>query len=188
VVAGEHDQIDHLARSYATQRFVVIRRLLADHRATALLTATRDAPRQRVTCGHRGVSWDQQNFDADHLAYQLFEVPALVTLVTGLTGMDRIDRISCWTSCYAVGEFINTHRDAAGTIHVLVCLQSPPSTDNGGVLIVEGNDIWLLPGDAVAFEATKLEHSTTPLVASAKEPDPRRVVLVGRYFLSGCQR
>jgi hypothetical protein len=67
-------------------------------------------------------------------------------------------------------------------VQLLVCLQAPPSSQNGGKLFVDGTELFLTPGDAVVFEAVRLEHYTTPLVASEDEPDPRRIVLVGRYY------
>ena len=48
--------------------------------------------------------------------------------------------------------------------------------------MVAGTELFLSSGDAVIFEATRLEHHTTPLVATAEEPTPTRTVLVGRYY------
>jgi hypothetical protein len=94
-------------------------------------------------------------------------------------------RIHCWASSYRLGEFINSHPDTAGTIQVLVCRRSPRSADNCGHLVVNGTSLVLVVGDAVVFDATRLDHHTTPLVATDEHAEPQGMVLVGPYFLRG---
>lgn len=182
-ISLDASRLEQLAKQYAAVRFAPIPVLLYPDHARTLLATTANVPARRVQCGNRHVAWDEQSFDPGHPAYQFFEQPGLVELAQTLTGRKAMTGLTCWTSGYRSGEYINPHRDRAGTIQLLVCLQAPRSPQNGGTLIVDGNELFLSPGQAIAFDATSLEHYTTPLTPSEDEPDPQRVVLVGRYFL-----
>lgn len=174
------DRMEQLGREYASDLVVLLPEFVPSNCAAMLLAATKAAPRRRVTCG-AAVSWDEQRFDSSHVAHRLFARPEFVALARKLSGLEHIDLDCCWTSCYRIGEFINSHRDGAGRIQLLVCLQAAPGRENGGVLIVDGREIVLTAGDGVAFQATGLDHYTTPLVATENEMHPQRVVLVARY-------
>lgn len=181
--------ISQLAERYQTARFAHIPRFVQPDYAAQLLAATQGVPSKRVVCGSEAVvygiveaEWDEQNFDSDHPAHQFYLTDEVVDFVQSVSGLQAVSQLVCWTSCYRMGEYINPHCDSEGTVQLLVCLQAPPGPQNGGKLIVGGAELFLSPGDTVVFEATSLEHSTTPLIASEDEPDPRRVVLVGRYF------
>jgi hypothetical protein len=39
------------------------------------------------------------------------------------------------------------------------------------------------PGDGVVFDATAVDHWTTPLTATERVPEPERLAAVGRYYL-----
>jgi hypothetical protein len=174
------ERIEQLRREYVSNLVVVLPGFVPPDYAAMLLDATKEAPRRRVTCGAE-VSWDEQQFGSSHVAHRLFARPAFIAFVRKLSGLQHIDLKYCWTSCYSVGEFINSHRDGDGRIQLLVCLQAPRNRANGGLLTVDGREILLAPGDGVAFQATALDHCTTPLVASENEIHPERVVLVARY-------
>lgn len=169
---------------YERNRFVLLPRLIAPEEAQALLSATHKVPARRVICGIKDVSWDEQSFDPEHPAHQFFQQETIAELITSMAKLTTIDQLACWTSVYGPGEYINPHCDKGGSIQLLVCLQAPASRLNGGELTVGNHTFFLTPGDAIAFEATKLVHHTTPLIATDGDPDPRRTVLVGRYFLS----
>jgi len=172
------------AECYVHNRFLHLPEFVSPDLAQSLLETTLDMPSRRVICGDKGISWDEQNFDLGHPSYDFFAQPEAITFAKGLTHLDKISHLVCWTSGYSAGEFINPHKDVAGTIQLLICLQAPPNAAHGGELVVGGQRLFLAPGDAIAFEATTLEHYTTPLVASEQEPNPHRVVLVGRYYMS----
>lgn len=172
-----------LAERYARERFVHLPALITPDNAQKLLVCTQDVPSKRVQCGLEHVTWCEQSFEPGHPVYEFFERDQAVELATGLAGLRECRGLAVWASIYGVGEYINSHRDSSGSIQLLVCLQTPPGPINGGELIVDGARMFLRPGDATAFEATTLEHHTTPLMATVEEPSPRRVVLVGRYFL-----
>lgn len=179
-LSADHDRMEQLGREYASARVVLLPQFVSSDCAAKLLDATKDTPRRRVTCGAT-VSWDEQQFDSGHVAHRLFARSEYLALARMLSGLGRIDLKCCWTSRYRVGEFINSHRDGDGRIQLLVCLQAPQDRESGGVLVVDGREIDLAPGDGVAFEATALDHFTTPLVATENEMHPQRVVLVARY-------
>jgi hypothetical protein len=171
-----------LAQRYSQDRFVVIPGFLRPAGVTTLLAAMSDVASRRVQCGLPHVTWHQQNFDADHSARRLFEQGEMLILAKSLAGLEKVTGLQCWSSVYTAGEYINPHRDSGGVIQLLLCLQAPAAPVNGGELIVGQRKLFLTAGDAIAFEAARLEHSTTPLVATANEPNPRRIILVGRYF------
>jgi hypothetical protein len=177
-------QQELLVEQYRRDRFVPISGLLDLSNAAALLAATEDVPAYRVRVSGNTDTWDEQNFDPNHPAYQFFEQDILVGFIRTLTGLKRVNQLMAWTSIYRLGEYINPHTDSAGSTQLLVCLKAPRSPEQGGKLVVGGQELFLTPGDAIAFEATSLEHCTTPLIATKDEPEPRRVVLVGRYFMS----
>jgi hypothetical protein len=52
-------------------------------------------------------------------------------------------------------------------------------------LVANGTSLVLAVGDAVVFDATRLDHHTTPLVATDEDAEPQGMVLVGPYFLRG---
>jgi hypothetical protein len=51
--------------------------------------------------------------------------------------------------------------------------------------VVNSTSLVLAVGDAVVFDATRLDHHTTPLVATDEDAEPQAMVLVGPYFLPG---
>ena len=156
---------------------------MSPDQAAALLATTESVQSRSVMCGDPHIRWDEQLFEAEHPAHQYFRRPKTVNLIHALTGSREVRQTVCWTSGYKVGEYINPHRDRAGSIQLLICLKAPHTPESGGALVINGQEMFLTPGDAVALEASALEHYTTPLLATNDEPDPRRIVLVGRYFL-----
>lgn len=174
---------ESLAEQYETSRLVHIPDLLAPGQVDALLASMQDTPTSRVTCNNGAVNWQEKNFGPGHPAYDFFERPDSMNLVYALTGLRDYEGLMCWASIYGPGEYINPHRDIAGTMHLLVCLKAPDSSMNGGALVIGDKRLSLAPGAAVAFDATQQEHYTEPLIATHDNPEPERIVLVGRYFL-----
>lgn len=177
-----HADLPELTSLFAVQRFVHLPGLIRPDRAAYLLESTERNVRRRVECGLEKVSWEEQELVPGDPGYEFCRHPRLTRLVQALAGPVTINNLMCWTSQYGAGEYINPHRDRYGTVQVLVCLKSVRTPHQGGSLVVAGTELFLCAGDAVVFEATRLEHHTTPLVASAEEPTPMRVVLVGRYY------
>jgi len=168
---------------YGRDRFVALPGLIQPDTASSLLAATDDVPAKRVRVGNNTETWNEQIFTLEHPVYRFFEQDTIVSLVRALTRLKRINYLQTWTSIYGVGEYINPHTDSEGSAQLLICLQAPESSAQGGKLVVSGQELFLTPGDAIAFEATSLRHYTTPLTATKNEPEPRRTVLVGRYFM-----
>lgn len=179
------DDVDfeELVEIYASQRFMSLPHLIAERQVENLLDATKDVPSRRVKCGDGGVQWDEQNFEASHLAYEFFNQEPALRLIGGLTLKPTLEHLIVWTSSYKEKEYINPHCDNSGTAQLLVCLDAPASPESGGTLVVGGSELFLQPGDALVFEATRLEHYTTPLVATKESQNPTRTVLIGRYFM-----
>ena len=178
----EPTQTEQYSREFVSDRSVYIPGLISPDQADVLLAATNDTPSTRVICGDERVSWDSQNFTEGHPVYQFFLRQDVTQMIDGITGINGRRELMVWTSCYAAWEYINPHRDVAGLIHLLICLEAPPSPHNGGSLFVDKRELFLRPGDAVLFDACRLEHYTSPLVPTEEVSAPRRTVLVGRYF------
>jgi predicted 2-oxoglutarate/Fe(II)-dependent dioxygenase YbiX len=180
------DQLPELTAAYRAAQFVHLPGLLSPERAAELVATTQSAAVRRVKCGDPGIAFGEQRFASEHPIRRLLATE-LAPLALALTSADRIIRLACWTLVYGPGEFINSHTDAEGSIHLVVCLQAPPTDTQGGRLILHPDTsaqvaLELAPGDAVAFNAMGVRHRTTPLIASPDAPDPSRVVGVGRYF------
>lgn len=129
------------------------------------------------------MSWEERRVAADNPAHRVFERPSITSLVRTLSGCNVIQRLDCWLATYRLGEYINLHRDASGSMQIVACMSAPHSTANGGYLLIEKTPVILGIGDAVIFDATRLEHETTPLIATAGNKQPQRIVLVARYYL-----
>ena len=171
------------AQSYEKDRFIIISKFLSDDCAAILLKSMGNVPSGRVRCGFSHVTWSEQNFEPSHAAHMLFRESGILQFVKTVSSTkSEPTKIQCWSSIYETGEYIDSHRDKQGIIQLLICLQAPSDPSHGGELVVGKRRVFLAAGDAIAFEATRLEHYTTPIVATAEEPNPRRVVLVGRYF------
>ena len=124
----------------------------------------------------------------DHPVARFFAADELTGLALSLTGRSRVTGIVCWTSVYRRGEFIGVHRDATGDIHVLGVSRGPasgrerrPTAPRPGT--PEQVTLGLAPGDGVVFDVQRVPHRTTPLVAARNHRRPRRVVMIGRYFM-----
>lgn len=182
VTEVELAQPDVFSREFAASGFVHLPDLINPDQAGILLTATTDVPSTRVICGDERISWDSQSFAEDHPVYQFFLKSDVTQMVDSITGLSGRRGLMAWTSRYAAWEYINPHRDVAGLVHLLICLESPPSNRNGGSLFVESQELFLKPGDAIVFDAQMLEHYTSPLIPTEEIPNPRRTVLVGRYL------
>jgi hypothetical protein len=177
------DTLEAASDQYEANRYVHIPGLLSQRSAELILADMVDFPTRRVRCGIENVNWDEQTLEPGLVAHDFFTQDSILTFMKDLLGKQHFAGLFSWTSGYSEGEFINPHTDGAGSVQLLVCLQAPPSQDHGGTLHVAQEEFFLNPGDAIAFEATSLEHYTTPLVATDTEPNPRRTVLVGRYFM-----
>jgi predicted 2-oxoglutarate/Fe(II)-dependent dioxygenase YbiX len=178
-----------LATRYRDQDFAHLPEFISTARAAELLAATTDVTVKRVRCRDENVQFGEQNFDDEHPISRFFAADQLTRLALALTGSQQLRRIQSWTLVYRVGEYIDPHTDAAGTIQVIVCLQAPAAHSNGGQLVLRPNTadevrLGLGAGDALVFAASSVQHCTTPLTGSLTDPDPMRVVAVGRYYTS----
>ncbi|HEU5377800.1 MAG TPA: hypothetical protein VFV38_20445 [Ktedonobacteraceae bacterium] len=177
-------EMPEIVARYKEKRFVVLPQLLTTQQAQELLATTTTIPSREVICRNPHVSWLEQKFFSGMPVFELFR--SAIPLVTDVLESETITKVTSWSSVYSLGKYINAHRDRLGTIQFLICLEAPPET-NGGSLNLRGIDevetsICLQPGDGLLFEARRLLHWTTPLIATDAIPNPRRTVIVGRYF------
>jgi hypothetical protein len=168
---------------------VLLEQFVTPRIANSMYAATRRLSARRVVCGDAKISWTERAIEASYPEAEFFRsqyclqkiVPFLsVTLPT-------FGEVKCWTSEYGSGEYIDPHVDCAGDVQMVLCVRAP-SIGNGGALCVryfdEGKQYDLTVGDALLFRATDVKHWTIPLVPTADDPTPERVVICARYFLA----
>jgi hypothetical protein len=178
--------LPHLQTAYHQDRYVHLPQFISAGQAAEYFEQTQDLPCKRVTCGIESVSWDEQWIPPDNDLFQFFASSKMVALIRTLLLTEDAchPQINCWISMYKGGEYINSHRDNAGNIQVILCLLATDQK-NGGLLALKPReeDVFfaLKPGDAIVFEATTIEHFTTPLIPSKDCPYPMRAVAVSRY-------
>ncbi len=120
-----------------------------------------------------------------HRFFRSGEIQRFIMQVIAVDNAAKLQSIKCWTSIYKSGEYIYPHFDKSGTTQLIICLQNG-TPENGGELQIQAMNerlnIFLFPGDAVLFAASKLKHSTTTLTATNEVPSPVRKVAVARYY------
>ena len=172
---------------YERERHVLLPGLLPADQAARLANLTVVLPSRRVTVqSDQPSEWDELTVEpGSELHSVLLHDPARAKVLEALAA-GEFGNVKCWANRYRAGEWIARHRDASGTVQLLVCLRAPADETCGGILHLAPPAGPLAcplgPGDAVLWEATTIEHWITPLVATAADPEPERVVLVGRYF------
>jgi alkylated DNA repair dioxygenase AlkB len=180
-----------IREQYERERYVLLPGLLPEPTAERLALATVDLPSRRVTVASpEYTQWDELDVKPRPELTHVFLSEPVVGIVLDAIGRTSVadNEVLCWANRYRAGERIAPHRDGSGTVQCLVCLKAPIES-RGGVLHLDttagARACPLAPGDAVVWEATTIEHWITPLVATVDDPEPERVVLVGRYYLPG---
>jgi hypothetical protein len=175
---------------YQLEHYVLMPRMLPTDQAGRLAHLTVALPSRRVTVeSDQPSEWDELAIEpSSELHRLLLNDPARAAVLEALA-VDEPGVVKCWVNRYRTGEWIAPHRDAAGTVQLLICLRAPADEMCGGILhlaLPAGPLACPLgPGDAVLWEATTIEHWITRLVATNSDPEPERVVLVGRYYMDG---
>jgi hypothetical protein len=181
--------IIELSSKYQAEKYVYLPQMVPCEQSIAYELQTRKLAARRVVCGIKEISWDEQQIPESNELFQFFRSDPVLSLIRACIASQASlinYKMVCWTSRYSTNEYINPHRDAAGTIQLLLCLASCPQ-ENGGVLMLKPDkgdslSFCLTPGDALLFRATEIQHWTTPLRPSDNYPNPSRVVAVARYF------
>lgn len=170
------------------QTFLFIPHFIELSKAEVFEFSSRDLPAKRVMCGIPNVTWDEQDIPRDHMLFRFFEDEVVVNQVRRAASISdgmSLKSLQVWISRYRVGEYINPHKDGDGTVQMIMCLKAG-RVDNGGALCLkvgeENRSIFLTPGDTIIFNATSIEHFTTPLVTTPGNPNPIRIVAVARYY------
>lgn len=186
MLALELPSVEELRIALAERRHVVLRELIPRRTLQVLKLSTEGLAARRVICGIPNVSWGEQTLLPGHPLHRLFVRADLTRTIAESIGLASFAAsVQCWTSCYALGEYINEHTDVTGAIQLLLCLEAPPPECGGSLRFGPGGAegrVNLQPGDALLFVATQIVHATEPLVASPAVPEPRRTVAVARYF------
>jgi hypothetical protein len=191
------ETMQELVRTYQVTWLSFIPGFIDPVTVQELLRATRAIPTRMVTSsketppGGRVIHWPNHDFGEIHPVYKFFGQPALIEMAKRLTGRASIAKTKrlCWATACGKGQEVGPHRDSTGLIHLAIGLQSTDGPKYGGELAVVMEDkaeerVFLEPGDAVWFDAKRLLHYTTPLIPSERNPDPVRVVILGRYYES----
>jgi hypothetical protein len=176
-------------KALALPPYALHRKLVSSRVAAQMYAATRPMGARRVICGDEGVSWTERDVDPDSWIGRFFRSDPCMQRIAAFSGVETPESctIHCWTSEYALGEYINPHLDGAGDVQIVLSLRAP-SPANGGFLHVcyqeHTDQFHLSVGDAMLFRATAVQHWTTPLAATAEDPNPERIVVVARYFFA----
>ena len=182
--------IEQFRDTYRRCHYVYMPQILTPEQTKVYEFLTSKLPCKRVTCGNAGATWDEQRVPEDNQLFCFFTSDKIIELVRSVSNLrwSADSKIKCWVwvSRYRANEYINPHKDSAGTIQMILCLKSVEKTI-GGLLVLSQGDRYkmfsLCPGDAILFQATAIEHYTTPLIPSAEYPNPMRIVAVSRYYL-----
>lgn len=153
-----------------------------------LLQSSRPLQKRRVICKMPNVSYDEQLIEKGNDLYSFFSSDTITSYSREILKTNGALRsMSCWTSIYQKGEYINPHKDASGDIQILLCLQNDGFKENGLFcfrIYDQEHKIFLNPGDLIYFKATDIEHYTTPLISTAENNSPTRIVAVARQFFN----
>ena len=179
-----------IREQYRRERCVVLPVLLASDEVGRLEHASRDLPGRRVTVdSDEYTEWEELDISSRPDLTGIYSTEPVLRAVCEALDRGSLEaaRVRCWANRYREGEHIAPHRDANGSVQLLICLKAPTSEASGGILHVRTplgvRSYPLAPGDGVLWEATTIEHWTTPLVATSEDLSPERLVLVGRYFM-----
>jgi hypothetical protein len=181
-VSVESEKRSDAAKGFQRQRYAVVRNFVEPNGANHILEASRGLPERRVHCGVDNIGWTERIPSPGHETWQFFELPGVVHAFEAISGIRSLGGVHCWLAMYRAAEYINPHRDSEGLLQAIVCLEAPRSEANGGILFLEKSPVFLTPGDALVFEATTVEHHTSPLASTADDVEPARTVLIGRYY------
>jgi hypothetical protein len=179
---------DQCHASFVEQQHVTVRALVPKSQLANFRHETQNLPSVRVTCGDEEVSWEERTIAPAHSLHRYFRSEPVCAILNSCLGRwVAIKCVTCWTSTYKTGEYINKHCDGAGDIQLIIALKAP-APENGGWLNLESRGrysrVFLNEGDALCFAATEVAHFTTPLIGTSQIPAPERTTAVARYFLA----
>jgi len=179
-VAMARSHSECLADQFHRLAYACVPSLIPEANAKSFEISTRSLPSRRVICGDPNVSWEEQEIPQNHALHDFFlSQPVRDTAAALLNISSPLRHFTGWISRYRQNEYIGPHQDRAGTLQIVLALDGTGG-DNGGTLnlLIDGETIALRlnPGDALFFKATSITHYTTPLIATARCPDPVRVV------------
>jgi 2-oxoglutarate-Fe(II)-dependent oxygenase superfamily protein len=167
---------------YAAQRYLLLPELLPPTDAARLADMHGNDDRWRSYRGHEA-------HEPVPAVYEFFRDASQHVL--GIVGRVGEYTVDAWVNRYRLGGHIVRHTDhgrsdEAPVATLNVCLASPPPENGGELVLAFGNGevrLHLRAGDAVVFDGASIEHWTTDLVATGEEPEPFRMVAVGRYYV-----
>ena len=122
-------------------------------------------------------TWQEFAVHDESAAARWSASPGVLSFVSDAGDPDpgREPRRRCWMNVFDPGESIDPHRDADGAIQLVVALSSVAC--GGEIHLRDGARVTSLGlglGDALLFDATQIEHWTSPA------PSERRITLVAR--------
>lgn len=119
-------------------------------------------------------SWDEYHLTDDELNWFIRELPP-VSAIAALS-----NNVVGWINRFGYGAWIAPHRDAGGDVQCIVPLELT-APDQGGVLWIGSREhsIPMQLGDLLLFNASKLPHGTTQIVARSA----RRITINLRFWM-----
>jgi hypothetical protein len=104
---------------------------------------------------------------------------AFIADITGYT--NPVITTRRWVNRYGPGDGIAPHDDTTGDFQIMICLDAPPASYGGTLILENGAEANLQVGDLLVMRHAGVVHWTTPLASTT----PRdRATATCRYYVA----
>jgi hypothetical protein len=175
-IASEH---------FAGNRWELIRQFIPSALLPTYTYEVLKSKARQVTVGEGSERWTEFKLEPKSQIGSFLQSLAVYNEVSAITGYSLGHCPKIWAQKYHIGQRISWHCDSEGLVQFLVCLQTSPSVCGGAFcMMVQKSEVQvhLEAGDAIIFEAARIPHCTTRLVAKEIDLSPLRVTAVARFF------
>lgn len=165
----------------------VLRAKCSEHLLQAALSQIdSEAQRRRVSVAAGAKEWTEVACNLGDDVSVCFQTGSVIQEASKLFRLNLSAMMPIyWANEYQNGEAIERHVDFDGALQILLCIVSA-EPECGGHFVAEisgeRRSFALKPRDFLAFRATEIYHSTTPIVCRCKGSSCRRVVAVCRFL------
>jgi hypothetical protein len=177
--------LSDLTAAYLRNLWVHIPKFVTEDRLSRFIEEIYTSKSRRATVG-RGTEWWTEYVIDRRTSLGAFLTSEYVHCAAeAVAGRELSNKVSIWAQSYQLGERIAWHRDGAGDIQLLLCIQAT-HPDFGGAFCLRSQRkqfaLNLQSGDAILFKACLLPHSTTRICSNSSQFSPVRITAVARFF------
>lgn len=173
-----------ICEAYSKQQWAFVPQMVSPVRLSRFRDDVLSAPSKRVTVGSSNEFWTEYAVRSRSALGAFLKARSVFDLAQAAARQALSRQITIWAQSYQAGERIAWHRDSAGEIQLLLCIQSP-GENAGGEFRLRANEteiaLRLEDGDALLFKASALPHSTTRIIGAATGA-PQRITAAARFF------